>query len=354
MKFRMTVFMVMLQLIAVGAAFYIGTFLKQAGGIFDVYSNLIYVSLWAVFPIFILVDVLRRYLNWKWPYLIGTITLGSYSILGAVTTFGYIGIFIGTPPHLTVILAIGGAAILSVAALMTHQSGPKIIKIDLSNEAPFKEQKNRLTIVHLSDIHLSHHTRLSFVEKLVEKTNALSPDIIVFTGDLIDVDPQKIKMHVKVLSKLKARVGKFAVSGNHDVMTGIQLFYQLCEESGFVCLDHAQKEVEGRLFAGIPDELLEVQEIPEFKKEESSIIFLKHRPTRFEEAVNKGVNLQLSGHSHSGQLPPFGVLVKLRYGKYAYGLQKYKQGYIFTTRGTGVWGPPMRLFSPSEIIHITL
>ena len=353
---RLCVFIGMVLTLSIVSAYYVGTFIVQMGGLSHRQELVLYTVLWSVFPVFIISDVLRRTRHWKIPYVVGAVLLGSYSVLVAVCSLGYVALFFGMPPRLTVVFCTVGAVELSLLALITNARGPKVTEIDLSTCEPFSGRWKRLTIVHLSDIHLSNHTRLSWVESMVEKTNALSPDLIVFTGDLIDVHPDHIPEHIQALSKLEARYGKFAVSGNHDVMMGIETFYNLCETLGFVCLDHQQVQVEGLQLVGMPDELLHYKTLPVIDQtaDHGPVIFLKHRPTRFAEAVNAGVHLQLSGHSHKGQMPPWGLLVRLRYRRYAYGLHRYKQGYIFTTLGTGVWGPPMRLFSRSEIVRIRI
>lgn len=341
---------------AITGAYYVGHFVSKMGGTLAAHLGELQVALWSIIPLFLMAELLRRYLDWKWPYLIGSIMIGSYTIFLGVISVGYMGIYLGTPPHLTVVWCLITGAALSLLALITHQLGPKVVKIDLSHKEPFSTLKKRVTIVHLSDIHLSTHTRLSWVKELVEKVNALEPDYIVFTGDLIDINPDKIPEHVAALAGLKAKEGKLAVSGNHDFMTGIHLFYGLCEALGFTYMDGKQIKSQGLTFIGVPDEISGKSTHPKLNGDEkdSLVIFLKHRPTGFKKSVEAGVHLQLSGHSHKGQIFPLGFLVKLRYQKYAHGLHRYKKGHIFTTTGTGVWGPPMRLFSPSEIVHITL
>ncbi len=353
---RLGVFMGIILILSIVSAYFVGTFIGQFGGLSSLQQMLVFAVLGSVIPLFIAMDILRRKTSCTVPYVAGAVVLGSYSILVTMTSFGYVALLLGMPPRFTVLFCIFGAFELSLLAVITHVRGPKVVSIDLSREVPFVTRQERLTIVHLSDIHLSHHTRLSWVESLVSQTNALSPDLILFTGDLIDVHPDRIPTLIHALSKLHATYGKFAVSGNHDFMTGIDVFYRVCDTLGFVCLDHQQVRVAGLKLVGMPDELSRVTALTIIDTAESQdpVIFLKHRPTRFKEAVDSGVTLQLSGHSHKGQMPPWGLLVKLRYRRYAYGLHRYKQGFSYTTLGTGVWGPPMRLFSRSEIVRIQI
>ena len=335
-------------MISLSTTYYIGAFINK--------GPLPYFILGTIIPLFIISDFLRRTKQYIIPYTLSTILLGSTSIAFGTTTLGYIARLFGSPHELTLQFTIGLTALLIATALITNARGPKLITIDLSQKKPFSNRKERLTIVHLSDIHLTQHTRINWIHSLVKKVNDLTPDLILFTGDLIDTDPKNIPQHVQELSKLTAHYGKFAVSGNHDVITGIDIFYDLCTTLGFTCLDHNQAHVAGITLLGMPDELIPTKLLPvsETKAENTPVIFLKHRPTRFKEAVKAGIHLQLSGHSHNGQIPPWGLLVKMRYRQYAYGLHNYKNGHIFTTRGTGIWGPPMRLFGRSEIIKITI
>lgn len=335
-------------IISLSTTYYIGAFINK--------GLLPYLILGTILPLFIISDFLRRTKQYILPYTISAVLLGSYSILVATTTLGYIALLFGFPHQLTLQVIVALTVLLIAAALITNARGPKLITIDLSPKKPFSHRKERLTIIHLSDIHLTQHTRISWIHSLVKNINDLSPDLILFTGDLIDTDPKNIPKHIQELSKLNARYGKFAVSGNHDVMTGINIFYDLCTTLGFTCLDHKQAHVASLTLLGMPDEMIPTKILPisETQPENTPVIFLKHRPTRFKEAVKAGIHLQLSGHSHQGQIPPWGLLVKMRYRQYAYGLHSYKTGHIFTTRGTGIWGPPMRLFGRSEIIKITI
>ena len=315
----------------------------------------------AIFPFFAGAEVGRRVRGWVRPYTFGSILLGSGSIAFGMAFCGYLGIFMGFPVLITVRGCMTLAGLLIILSLWVHWRGPRVVHLDLSKNVAFSKLSKRYTVVQLSDIHLSHHTRLSWVQNVVKMTQDLNPDFILFTGDFIDVDPSLIPDHIQTLSTLTARYGKFAVSGNHDFMTGISKFNALCEHLGFTVLDNASAQLEGITFVGVPDEMAKRSGVPGpnfdlLKKHagDSPVIFLKHRPTRFKEAVLCGANLQLSGHSHRGQLPPWGILVRLRYQKYAYGLHAYKTGHIYTSCGTGVWGPPMRLFGRAEIVKIVI
>ena len=159
------------------------------------------------------------------------------------------------------------------------------------------------------------------------------------------VDPDRITEKINLLSQLKAKHGKFAVSGNHDFITGIEMFHKVCDALGFRVLDHEFANECGLTFVGVPDEMAasfgeKAPDIAFIKTitTDGPIVFLKHRPTLFRRAASFGASLQLSGLSHNGQLPPWGLVVALRYSKYAHGLHRFKDSFIYTSSGTGVWG----------------
>ncbi len=313
-----------------------------------------------IFPLVIGGEILRRKNVSSIVALIGLFGIGTYSIAFAVFLWAYIAMAIGLNKPIVTVSALIVTLILAFLAWFTHKKGPAVIPVNLEKHPAFASLNESVKIVHLTDIHLTQHTHKSWVQDVVDQTNSLNPDIILFTGDLIDCDPHYIPELTGILKHLKAKHGKFAVSGNHDFMTGIGLFNDLCKQLGFTVLDYQSVTCCGIQFIGQPDEMapgfgFSIPKLSDIHLSKTEpVIFLKHRPTDFEKAVKLGVHLQLSGHSHKGQLPPWGSLVKLRYKKYAYGLHHYKNGVIYTSRGTGVWGPPMRLFRQSEIVEIVL
>lgn len=360
-QFRLLIFLSTIITVNTLISAFLFTFISKGMEFPPIGSALIFMGIWSIIPFFILTEVGRRFRGWSQPYVVGAVLLGSFSIAIGIATLGYISIFAGIPEIITVQGFFLLTPLLSFLAIINHLKGPKIIPFDLSKEPIFASIQTPLTLVHITDIHLTHHTRNKWVKNLVSLVNHQKPDFILFTGDLIDVDPILIPEKIKLLSKLKAKHGKFAVSGNHDFMTGISKFYSLCETLGFQVLDHQHVHDSGLTFAGVPDEMASTfgEKSPtiaylETIQTDNPIIFLKHRPTLFKSAVAAGAALQLSGHSHKGQLPPWGILVKLRYSKYAHGLHRLKRSLIYTSSGTGVWGPPMRLFRRSEVVVFKL
>ncbi|NMA01490.1 MAG: metallophosphoesterase [Clostridia bacterium] len=251
---------------------------------------------------------------------------------------------------LTIILLI----FISVTKVLT---GPKVKTVNIKQRKAVKEP---LIIVHLSDVHLGLLTSERWLDRVVNKVNNLQADLIVITGDLVDDSFAKLKRFVPIMKKLNGKHGVFAVAGNHEYYSGITNFHQFCEAANIRVLHNEAITIDGKInLIGLSDEVTKstktfqshLQEILNSCNLELYNILLVHQPVGFKQTAAMGIDLQLSGHTHRGQLPPMNILVNLNY-RYAYGLHTCGDSHIYTTSGTGTWGPPMRLFSDSEIVMI--
>jgi predicted MPP superfamily phosphohydrolase len=163
------------------------------------------------------------------------------------------------------------------------------------------------------------------------------------------------------LKQLHPRYGVYAVTGNHEFYTGVERFMLMAKASNITVLRNRKISVGGIEIAGIDDQ--SGSDISTYRQNAQKVlasidpdkvsVFLTHQPNFYKEAAKQKVNLELAAHTHNGQIPPFNVLVRLEY-KYPYGLHEFEDTFIYTTSGTGVWGPPMRLFSQSEIVLFEL
>ena len=221
------------------------------------------------------------------------------------------------------------------------------------------------TLVQLSDLHVDLSKSGGWLEMLVAETCALKPDLVVITGDLIDADICRLDDFCGILRGLKATYGVYAVTGNHEFYTGIPLFMRVAANSNIKVLRNTNTFIGGAIeLVGI-DDAHEAERFEKISPEESLIlafkkidltkpvILLSHQPDVFDLARDMGVNLQLSGHTHAGQIPPFDLLVQILY-EYPFGLYKRGTSYLYTSCGSGFWGPPMRLFTKSEIVKFIL
>lgn len=292
----------------------------------------------------------KFHLKWFSGVMLGTVSIGfSLSLLG-FSYFFLIGKSFFIPTALSLLWLT-----MIIVSLVNGQKIPKIKQFDLTVNC-----SDLLHIIVLSDIHLNGLTSLHKMSKWVEMINQKNPDVILFTGDLIDIPIKYLEDELVILSKLKAKYAKLAVSGNHDFYTSDFEYPEALKKMGFQYLDNSSISIKNTLFVGLPDKAgkrhhVYRKSLKEILKSNSNqpVILLDHRPDCFEQSVKMGINLQFSGHTHWGQIPPWGLLVRLRY-RYGVGLSKYKNAFIYTSKGTSVWGPSMRFWGRSEIVSIFL
>lgn len=235
----------------------------------------------------------------------------------------------------------------------------RVWKMNLkSDKLPIGSQGIKL--VQISDLHLSRLKSPEWLQEVISVVNSLEPDVIVITGDMIDDNMEGLKDFVPVMKGFRSKHGVFAVAGNHDHYVGIHNMLEFEKAGGVRILNNEMVNIAGTInLLGVDDEDPEIisHYTPFLEKTAKTatfpVVLLKHRPTWFDEAEHAGVFLQLSGHTHAGQIPPLDLIVRLGFA-YPYGLYKRGASYIYTTCGTGTWGPPMRLFSHSEVVVITI
>lgn len=223
------------------------------------------------------------------------------------------------------------------------------------------------TIVQLTDIHIGPMIGKRFVEQVVDKTNREKPDAVVITGDLVDGSVEELAKHAEPLARLQARNGIYFVTGNHEYYSGAEPWIEHLEKLGIRVLRNERVELgdRGASFdlAGIDDEWAgrhikghgpDLQKALQGRDPERELVLLAHQPAAILKAAEAGVGLQLSGHTHGGQLFPFNLFVPLAQ-PYVSGLHRHGDGtQIYVSCGTGYWGPPMRLGAPAEVTKVVL
>lgn len=226
--------------------------------------------------------------------------------------------------------------------------------------------KSTLTIAQISDVHLGlmvGERRMSRIIRLLERAK---PDVLVCSGDLVDAQMERFDNLAAMLAKIKAPLGKFAVMGNHEFYAGISQSERFLKAAGFMLLRN-QEYSQDDLFriVGMDDPVgrrrykeeaaANLSEGVLLARSNSQVftILLKHRPTVENESLGQ-FDLQLSGHTHGGQIFPFNLVVKHYYPNQNGLYQLDKGSTLYVSRGTGTWGPPMRFLSPPQITLIEL
>ncbi len=215
--------------------------------------------------------------------------------------------------------------------------------------------KEDLRAVHLSDIHIGSIRNSGYLERIVHETNKLNPDVVFITGDMVDGSARLHKHTFKAINSLKAPT--FFVTGNHETYEGLDEVFRVLESTKLKILQNELVEFRGMQVIGVGysferNHLKNTLSQLEIKDEKPSIL-LYHLPRELKEASEAGINLQLSGHTHNGQMIPFNFLVKLIF-PYINGLYEYQETRLYVSQGTGTWGPPMRLGSRCEMTLIKL
>lgn len=221
-------------------------------------------------------------------------------------------------------------------------------------------------IVQISDLHVGPTIKAPFVASVVDQVNALNPDLIAFTGDLADGDVDRLWPHVAPLQGLKAPHGVFFVTGNHEYYSGVEQWVGAATRLGFEVLLNAHRLIErdgGRLLvAGVTDFGGDEYGAAHASDPQAALtgapphdlrLLLAHQPRSIDAAAAAGFDLQLSGHTHGGQFIPWKFVIPLQQ-PYVAGLHRHQGTWLYVSRGTGYWGPPMRLGAPPEISLITL
>lgn len=224
-----------------------------------------------------------------------------------------------------------------------------------------------IKVVQISDVHLGIILKDSFTKKVVSIVEELKPDILVATGDLVDGQSNDISHLAKYFENVRPPLGKFAILGNHEFYVGVQNSLSFLEKAGFFVLRNKSVKVgENLILAGVDDDVVsrygekkyldELSVLKEIDSKKNFIIFLKHKPTINKESLNY-FDLQLSGHTHRGQIFPFTLIVKIFF-PIKTGLSAFEKdgmvSYLYSSRGTGTWGPPVRLLARPEVTLIEI
>ncbi len=269
--------------------------------------------------------------------------IGKVASMGAVATSG----------------GVGGVGLAQAVHL------PEVVRVEVPIEG-LPDAFDGYTIVQLSDVHVGPTIRGEDLRAIVEQANGLDADLAVVTGDLVDGYVEDLRDQVAPLAELTGRDGSFFVTGNHEYYWDGPAWCDEVSRLGLTVLNNAHRVIERDgarlLLAGCTD-VKAGDLVPAHASDPAAAragapecdvsVLLAHQPRSIDAAAEAGYDLQLSGHTHGGQYFPFSVLVHLAQ-PYVAGLAKHGPTWIYVSRGTGYWGPPMRVGAPHEITLVTL
>jgi predicted MPP superfamily phosphohydrolase len=242
----------------------------------------------------------------------------------------------------------------------------RVVRVDVPI-AGLPQELDGYAIVQISDIHVGPTIKRAYLNAIVNKVNSLKPDAIAVTGDLVDGSVQRLALHTAPLARLAAPDGVFFVTGNHEYYSGAEQWIAEVRRLGLRVLlnEHVirRRGQAALMIAGVTDYTAQhfnpahksdPQQAAAGAPDDVAVkVLLAHQPRSAPAAADAGFDLQLSGHTHGGQFFPWNLFVPLQQ-PFVAGLNRVRSLWVYTSRGTGYWGPPKRFGAPSEITLVRL
>lgn len=267
--------------------------------------------------------------------------------------------------HATAVLVVVLALSATLIGYFNARCPPRVVEIEVPI-AGLPAPLHGFRIAQISDLHVGATIKRAYVVGVVERLNALQPDLIAVTGDLVDGSVAQLGPHVAPLAGLRARHGVYAVTGNHEYYSGAAAWIAEFGRLGLHMLmnEHVVLDHDGAalVVAGVTDYSAGQFDAAQTSDPARALLsapagaprlLLAHQPRSATAAAQAGFDLQLSGHTHGGQFWPWNLFVRLQQ-PYTAGLHRLGRLWIYTSRGTGYWGPPKRFGAPSEITLLRL
>ena len=303
-----------------------------------------------------------RVLEWLGAHWLGIVFLALICFLVADIITGFGHWWSAVAPRIRMMAAFTAIA-LAVIANVQGRRAPVVHEYEVKLRG-LPGELDETKVVVLSDTHLGTMIGQEWLDARVEQVQALHPDLVVLAGDIIEGDDaEKEEKLVASFRKLSAPLGVWAVTGNHEFYAGLDHSLKLLEKAGARVLRDQSVELRpGLVLAGVDDLTARRQrggEIGSYieqalnKRATGSTIFVSHSPMQPERAAALGANLMISGHTHSGQIWPFNYAVRGFY-PLVYGRYEVNGMTAIVCRGTGTWGPRMRLWGRGEMLQIVL
>ncbi|MET8567425.1 metallophosphoesterase [Streptomyces sp. NPDC004783] len=259
---------------------------------------------------------------------------------------------------------VAGAAVAAAVGTVGHGTygvlrGPKVKRVTVPL-AKLPRAAHGFRIAVVSDVHLGPVLGRGFARTVVDTVNSTQPDLIAVVGDLVDGSVKDLGPAAAPLAGLRARHGAYFVTGNHEYFSGAEQWVAEVRRLGLIPLENARTELPHFDLAGVNDVAGEDEgQGPDYARalgdrdRARACVLLAHQPVQIHDAVDHGVDLQLSGHTHGGQLWP-GNLIAGAANPTLAGLERYGDTQLYVSRGAGAWGPPTRVGAPSDITVIEL
>ena len=289
--------------------------------------------------------------NWLWPQTVAMQAL-------------HMNTAIGLPVVALLVTALG---------FWNARRTATVVQIDVPI-ANLPEALQGFTVVQISDIHVGPTIKAHYLQRIVDRVNGLNANMVAITGDLVDGSVAELGHHVAPLAQLRSTHGSFFVTGNHEYYSGAHSWIDALRALGLKVLINEHVLIQHSIDAQDPEPALMVvagvadysahyfdeahrsdphKAIANAPEHAVFKMLLAHQPRSAAAAADAGFDLQLSGHTHGGQFWPWNLFVPLQQ-PFTAGLHKLKELWVYTSRGTGYWGPPKRFGAPSEITHLRL
>ncbi|MDB6063593.1 MAG: metallophosphoesterase [Verrucomicrobiaceae bacterium] len=289
--------------------------------------------------------------------------LGGWSITRAVAPAAVVAL-----PSWTMYSAIAApvlALLVTLIGFINARRIAQVIHVDVPL-ANLPAELHGFTIAQISDVHVGPTIKRNYLKRIVERINGLDADIVAITGDLVDGRVSELTFHTAPLADIKTRYGSYFVTGNHEYYSNAPEWITELKRLGLRVLLNEHVVVSHNnaalVVAGITDfsggqfdpaHRSDAQAAIAGAPVDATKLLLAHQPRSVDDAAKAGFDIQLSGHTHGGQFWPWNFFVPLQQ-PYTAGLHRFKNMWIYVSRGTGYWGPPKRFGAPSEITRLRL
>ncbi|MGE5492223.1 MAG: metallophosphoesterase [Actinomycetota bacterium] len=299
---------------------------------------------------------------------LGSLAMGLFSSVLVLTVLRDAVLLVADAPSLiepTAIAVLGLASLFTLVGYFNARRVARVVRVDIPL-AGLPQELAGFTIVQLSDIHVGPTIKGEYVRAIVDRVNQLDADLVAITGDVVDGSVEQLRDHTAPLAGLKSRHGSYVVTGNHEYYSGATAWMREFERIGLHGLHNRHVVIAHRgarfVLAGVTDFSAGAFDATQASDPAAALagsppglvrVLLAHQPRSAPAAETAGFDLQLSGHTHGGQFWPWNFFVPLQQ-PFTAGLHRLGRLTVYTSRGTGYWGPPKRFGAPSEITVLRL